>query len=81
MAETLIRLLADTKKPGVCSAASCRAAIDWYRTLSGASMPMNRGAVPRTSEPLAGQTVGFFSSEDSHWASCVARGQFGRHAR
>lgn len=77
--ETLIRLYEDTKKPGVCSAAICRAPIDWYRTLSDKGMPMNRGAAAReSSQDLAGRTIGKFSSADSHWATCPARAKFGR---
>jgi hypothetical protein len=78
--ETLIRLYEDTKKPGVCSATSCRAPIDWYRTLKDKGMPMNRGAVPRKSEndPDTKRVIAFFSAGDSHWATCPAATKFGR---
>jgi hypothetical protein len=79
MKETLFRLVEKTKQPGVCSASSCRAPLDWYRTLTGASMPMNRGAVARDHvEDGRGGTVALFSSADAHWSTCPARQKFAR---
>lgn len=77
---TLIRLYEDTKQPGQCSAAACRAPLDWYRTLNDKGMPMNRGAVPVKSEnePGTQRVIAFFSSADSHWSTCPARASFGK---
>jgi hypothetical protein len=77
--ETLIRLYADSKKPGICSAATCRAPLDWYRTLKDKGMPMNRGAVARDQvQGEGGRIIGLFSSSDSHWATCPASTRFGK---
>lgn len=77
---SLIRLYEDTKKPGICSAGSCRAHLDWYRTLNDKGMPMNRGAVPVKSENESEtrRVIAFFSSDDTHWNTCPARQHFGR---
>lgn len=77
--ETLIRLFEDTEGLGVCR--GCQAAIAWFKTLTGKSMPMNAGAVPRRSEndPETGRVVAFYSADDSHWATCPDRAQFGRN--
>lgn len=76
--EALIRLYEDTKKPGMCVAANCRAPLDWYRTLNGKGMPMNRGAVPLKSEndPQTRRVIASFSSADSHFATCPASKRF-----
>jgi hypothetical protein len=78
--DTLVRLYEDTKKPGICSATSCGAALDWYRTLNDKGMPMNRGAVPVKSENESDtrRVIAFFSASDSHWATCPAASKFGR---
>jgi hypothetical protein len=79
MRDTLIRLHEASKKPGICSATSCRAALDWYRTLAGKSMPMNRGAVARDHvQGPDGGLVALFSSADAHWSTCPARKKFGK---
>lgn len=68
----MIRLYVDSKKPGVCRAENCRAAISWYRTLAGHAMPMNAGAKPSTVEG----NVGTFDAGASHWATCPGRARF-----
>lgn len=79
--DVLIRLFEGSKSPGVCR--GCEAPIDWFDTLSGKHMPMNRGAVPRKSEtdPATARVVAFYAAEDSHWNSCPAREQFKRKAK
>lgn len=81
MAETLVRLFEDSVRSGLCG--GCRAAIDWYETLNHRNMPMNAGAVPRKSEkdPDTWRVIAFFSSDDTHWATCPARAQFRRDIR
>jgi 5-methylcytosine-specific restriction endonuclease McrA len=72
----LIALVVATKRTGQCRAPSCRAALDWYRTVAGKAMPMNRGAVATTTT----DGVGEFDAADSHWSTCAARAQFVRRA-
>ena len=80
--DVFIRLYEDSSRPGQCSARSCGAGIDWFETLNGKQMPMNRGAVPVKSEnePATMRVVAFFSSADSHFSTCPAAGKFGRRA-
>lgn len=79
MPEVLIKLYEDPKSPGTCR--GCQALIEWFETVKGKNMPMNPGAVPRKSErhPETGRVVAFFSSDDTHWATCPAWKQFKVH--
>lgn len=74
--DTLIRLFEDSKAPATCR--GCGAAIDWYETLNGRRMPMNRDAVPRKSETESEtwRVIAFFDAADSHWATCPAADDF-----
>jgi hypothetical protein len=75
--ETLIRLLEETRTPGICR--GCDARLDWYQTLNDKAMPMNAGAVPRKSEhDDQRRTVAYFSADDSHWNSCPEMQRFKR---
>jgi hypothetical protein len=78
-----IRLFLDGRKPGECRASECRALLDWYETLTGKSMPMNRGAqmLRETVDDATGRRVGFFASEDAHWNSCPAAPKFAARRR
>lgn len=77
--EHLVRLYEDSKTAGTCK--GCQAPLDWYETVKGRNMPMNRDAVPRKSETdrETGRVVAFFSSDDTHWASCPAYKVFKTH--
>lgn len=70
-----IRLRIGTKRPGQCASVRCRAALDWYRTVAGAAMPMNRGAIAIALETDATthEPIGLFNASESHWATCPAR--------
>ena len=75
--ETLVRLYEDSASPGTCR--GCGVGIEWYTTIAGKHMPMNRGPVPRKSEKDADwRVVAYFSADDTHWATCKAREQFVR---
>ena len=54
--------------------------IDWYRTLNDKAMPMNGFARPQKVEldPAVGRRVAFFSSADSHFATCPQSKRFSR---
>jgi hypothetical protein len=75
------RLRVDTRVNGECQSAKCRAPLDWYRTESGKSMPMNRGAVAIEVHVVDGMKIGTFDSADSHWATCPARNLFHHKGR
>jgi hypothetical protein len=77
-ADTLIRLLEGTQRPGECR--GCHARIVWVETLGGKRMPMNAGAVARKTEtdPETRRPVGFYAAADSHWSTCPDANQFGR---
>jgi hypothetical protein len=79
--ETLIRLYEDSKQRAQCR--GCDADIEFYETLRGSRMPMNAGAVPRKSEtdPTTWRVIAYFSSADSHFASCPRSADFSRKAR
>lgn len=78
--ETLVRMFEDPKESGTCR--DCDAPIEFYETLKGKRMPMNAGAVPRRSEkdPATWRVIAFFSSADSHFATCPKRAEFSRKA-
>lgn len=76
---TQIRVFATPVKPGYCR--GCNATIDWYRTLNDKAMPMNGFARPQKVEPdpeHGGRRVAFFSSADSHFATCPQSKRFSR---
>jgi hypothetical protein len=77
MNPTLIRLY-EGRTANQCR--GCQADIFWFETLNGKRMPMNAGAVSRKSEfdATTRRTILYFSSEDSHWATCPARARFAR---
>jgi len=75
-----IALLLSSRKPGQCSSRTCLRDLEWYRTVRGRAMPMNAGARPIRTETVDGQTVGYFSSDDSHWATCPAASRFHRRS-
>ena len=81
IAVPFIRLRLVTKKAGQCSAASCLAPLDWYRTEHDKAMPMNRGAEAGRVEFFGDDPIGTFNSADSHWATCPARQQFSHRLR
>lgn len=78
--EVLIRLYEDSKEPGTCKSTKCGAEIDYYETLNGKRMPMDKGAVPRKSESEAGtnRVIAYFSNAESHFATCQAADEFRR---
>lgn len=76
MPETLIRLYVGGT-PAACR--GCGAAIEWFKTLKGKSMPMNLGATPRrVTGDASGRAVGFYSSADAHWSTCPKANLFSR---
>lgn len=81
MAETLFRVFEDRASRGRCR--SCEADLVWYETLNACTMPINASAVPRTSETdtATRRTILFFSSDDSHFATCPDASKYSRHAR
>jgi hypothetical protein len=76
--ETLIRLYEDSMEPATCR--GCGDAIEFYETLNGKKMPMNRGAVPRKSDkdPSTWRVIAFFAAADSHFATCPQRSKFSK---
>ena len=75
---TTIRLRLTTIRRGHCAAASCRAPLEWYRTLAGKAMPMNLGATVVALERDEHGAIGVFDAAESHWATCPARARFTR---
>jgi hypothetical protein len=75
MDDIMIRLLVKTRSTGnVCR--GCGAALDWYVTLRGRSMPMNAGAQPRSTYVEDNRTVGMFAAADAHWRTCPEATRF-----
>lgn len=72
----LIRVFESDNGPGECD--GCGASMQWYHTLKGKKMPMNRDAVPVKSEndPMTGQVIVYFDAADSHWNTCPQRARF-----
>lgn len=79
MAEPMFRIIASTRRPGVCRSPTCAAAITWCRTFP------NQKAMPLHGDPVALKTehdndhgtIEYIASADSHWAHCVDAPKFG----
>jgi hypothetical protein len=74
-----IEVYADTFGKAHCSAASCRAPIEWATVVkSGKKMCFNNEIVAlRTfTEPGSGRQIAVVDFETNHWASCPDRDRF-----
>lgn len=67
--DPIVTVYTDTKGYALCS--SCKAPIEWYETMNGKKMPVNRGAVYlRTGTDVVGDPTADIASSDTHWATC-----------
>lgn len=73
---TLFRVFAAPVRPGHCR--GCNASISWYQTIALKAMPVNVNARPQKTEidVVTGRRVAYFSTADSHWATCPERAKF-----